>query len=181
MSAVIRQFRDFWPLLSALLMLALPDVAFAQQTRSQQAPPSILIGGYRVALGMTVEQVNKLLGSVFSASMEDPKTWIYRQGDQVVAVVYHENGRVFQIIKEFKAALDERPVTDRMIKGHKYAVEEFLELTRGLQCSRLRGAERADGEGYVVELQCGPYMLQKELWKFSEGDLALSSRIYVLR
>jgi len=180
MSAVIRQFRDFWPLLSALLMLALPDVAFAQQTRSQQAPPSILIGGYRVSLGMTIEQVNGSLSSVFTASMADSKSWVFRQGDQIVAKVFLENGRVSQIVKFFGVSVGTASRSDRLIRETKEAAEEFAILTRGYSCGRLQSEESPSRKGYQLNFRCGPYVFSYETLGV-EDEMGSIAVIYVTR
>ena len=181
MPSLHRQFGRCWRVFAAMLLLAAPSGVCAQLPQSASAPASILIGGYRIAIGMTIEQVNGSLGGVFSASMADSKTWLYRQGNEAVAAVFLDNGRVIQIVKNFNASLGMESVADGMIKAYKDAVDEFVELTRGLNCSSPYGGQPSSGEGYQVSVRWGQYLLNHWLVKMSASNLAVVSRIYVVR
>lgn len=175
--------RLWLPVFAAIVALTPIADVFAQQQQSRRPSASILIGGYKISLGMSIEQVNGSLGSVFTASMIDSKSWIYRQGDQSVAKVFLENGRVSQIVKFFGQGAGNSSYSDRAIKETKDAVEEFQNLSKGFSCYRLQGEDSPNGPGYQLNFRCGPYLFNLEFFKFGEADSYFSSSavIYVTR
>jgi len=179
-----KRVRSWLPVFAAMVALAPIAEIIAQQPQSRQPSASILVGGYRIALGMSIEQVNSSLGGVFTASMTDSRSWLYSQNDRQVAKVFLENGRVVEIVKYFAIISNAETVVDRLIRGTKEAVEEFGNLTRGLSCNRVIGDEYsgpAGGPGYQLDFRCGPYVLNHTIWKFRDGEMASTTAIYVTR
>ena len=172
------------PLVILALCASSTSSLLAQAPRSRPPSPAIRIGGYSVALGSSIEQVNKSLGEVFVARLFDSGSWLYEQDGKTVAKIFIENGRVSEIVKYFDYSSADDDYSNSMLKEVKDATAEFKLLARGHACSRLTGEDRIarpDGALPGVELsqRCGPYLLSIDIVKYSSGQLGAHSAIVV--
>lgn len=149
--------REILILVTALLLMG----AKADGQQPKPTPPSLDIAGYRVAIGTPIEQLNRQLGSVFTADFTAPNTWIYRLNGDSRVTVDLTNGRVSRIVKHFRFGDDTKSVAQVHVEAIKLATMEFGELTKGSRCSPpdVWDFEEND-ERPVVEILCGPYALR---------------------
>ena len=158
-----------------LVQLALTGTIHSQAPARRQSAPSIFIGGYRIAVGMPIAEVNAGLGSVLRPELTGPDMWDYMQGDETVAQVLLKNGRVSHVNKWFGVRRSGEEFNDQLLRGVGEAVSEFSQVARGYACSRAQPGTARNDESVVLEQYCGPFMLRIVNYKatHSNGETSL--------
>lgn len=169
-------------LIVATVALCLPSArSITAQTPPPKQPPSGLqIGGYRVAIGMSIEEVNRQLRSVFRVTYTGDARWRYELDGAPMAELTSVDGKVKSIVKHITVG-GRMTASDRALQEMSVATEEFRALTRENNCTRPE-ASKVSGQAsgaVTLAMACGSSTLSISTFKYPTGELGVSASIKV--